>query len=79
MSSVTIDKELDCSGLLCPIPVVKATKAMREMEGGQVLRMISTDPGAPPDMQAWSRQTGNEILEETHEDDKFIFVIQKKS
>lgn len=79
MSSVTIDKELDCSGLLCPIPVVKATKAMREMEGGQVLRMIATDPGAPPDMQAWSRQTGNKILEETKEDDKFIFIIKKKN
>lgn len=79
MTEHTIDAELDCSGLLCPIPVVKATKAMREMEAGQILRMVATDPGAPPDMGAWSRQTGNEILAETHEDDKFIFIIKKKS
>jgi tRNA 2-thiouridine synthesizing protein A len=47
------DKVLDCSGLLCPLPVVKTSKAIKEIELGQVLQMIATDPGAPPDMEAW--------------------------
>jgi len=71
--TISVDQELDCSGMLCPVPVVKATKAIKQMEIGQVLKMIATDPGAPPDMAAWSRQTGHEILDETTEDDKFIF------
>jgi len=51
---------------------------MKLMETGQVLKMIATDPGAPPDMEAWSRQTGNELLRSMQEDDKFIFFFRKK-
>ena len=72
------DQVLDCSGMLCPMPVVKATKAIKTMESGQILKMIATDPGAPPDMEAWSRQTGNELLLSTQEDGKFIFFLRKK-
>lgn len=77
MATITVDQVLDCSGLLCPMPVVKATKAIRQMDIGQVLKMIATDPGAPPDMAAWSRQTGNEILEQTMEGNKFVFYIKR--
>ena len=56
------DQVLDCSGMLCPMPVVKTSKAMKELQSGQILKMVATDPGAPPDMEAWSRQTGNELL-----------------
>jgi tRNA 2-thiouridine synthesizing protein A len=72
------DQVLDCSGMLCPIPVVKASKAMKEVESGHIVKMIATDPGAPPDMEAWSRQTGNEILRSMQEDGKFIFYLRKK-
>ncbi len=77
MSEIQADSVLDCSGMLCPLPVVKTTKAIKQMEVGQVLKMIATDPGAPPDMQAWSRQTGNELLEHYEEDGKFIFFIKR--
>ena len=74
---LAVDQVLDCSGLLCPMPVVKTMKAIKQMEIGQVLKLIATDPGAPPDMAAWSRQTGNQILEQHEEDGKFIFVIKR--
>lgn len=79
MSGTTLnaDKVLDCSGMLCPIPVVKTSKAIKEIEIGQVLKMVSTDPGAPPDMKAWSRQTGNELLDSHQEDGKFVFYFKR--
>jgi tRNA 2-thiouridine synthesizing protein A len=60
------------------MPVVKASKAMKELQSGQVLKMIATDPGSPPDMEAWSRQTGNEMLRSMTEDGKFVFFLRKK-
>jgi len=72
------DQVLDCTGMLCPLPVVKTSKAMKAMESGQVLKLIATDPGAPPDMEAWSRQTGNELLRSMQEAEKFIFFFRKK-
>jgi len=72
------DQVLDCSGMLCPMPVVKTSKAMKLLESGQVLKLIATDPGAPPDMEAWSRQTGNELLRSMQEESKFIFFFRKK-
>ena len=77
MTSLIVDSELDCSGMLCPLPVVKTSQAIKTIEVGQVLKMISTDPGAPPDMEAWSRQTGHEILESTEEDGVYIFHFQR--
>lgn len=77
MDVIKEDQVLDCSGMLCPIPVVKTSKAIKAMEIGQVLKMIATDPGAPPDMEAWSRQTGNELLRSMQEDGKFVFYIKR--
>ena len=77
MTTLKVDSELDCSGMLCPLPVVKTSQAIKTIEVGQVLKMISTDPGAPPDMEAWSRQTGHEILESTEEDGVYIFHLQR--
>ena len=71
------DKVLDCTGLLCPIPVIKASQAIKEVEVGQILHMIATDPGAPPDMDAWARQTGHEIVDTTEEDGKFLFWFKR--
>ena len=76
-ATLTADKVLDCTGLLCPIPVIKTSKAIKEVEVGQVLKMIATDPGAPADMEAWARQTGHELLASEQEDGKFIFFIRR--
>jgi tRNA 2-thiouridine synthesizing protein A len=59
------------------MPIVKTTKAMKELESGQILKMIATDAGSPPDIAAWSRQTGNELLLSTTEGEKFIFFLKK--
>ena len=77
---VTIIKEdqvLDASGLLCPMPIVKTTKAIKELQSGQVLKVIATDAGYPPDIEAWSRQTGNPVLNSIAEDGKFVVFLQK--
>ena len=78
--NVTVIKEdqvLDCSGLLCPMPIVNTNKAIKELQSGQILKVIATDAGYPPDIDAWSRQTGNPVLSSTTEDDKFIVFLQK--
>jgi tRNA 2-thiouridine synthesizing protein A len=74
---IETDQVLDCTGLLCPIPVVKTSKAIKTVEVGQVLQMIATDPGAPPDMEAWVRQTGHELLAQTAGDGKFVFWFRR--
>ncbi len=72
------DQFLDCSGLLCPLPIVKTQRAIKRMEIGQVLEMISTDPGAVPDMQAWENQTRHElVLTEEQGEGVFRFLIRK--
>ncbi len=77
MADLKVDKVLDCTGLLCPMPVVKTKKALNELQVGQVLEMVSTDPGSMPDMNAWAKQTGHELLESKDEGGKFIFFIKK--
>jgi len=77
MTDFNVDKVLDCSGMLCPIPVAKTAKAIKQIEIGQVLKLIATDPGAPPDMDAWTKQTGHEMLESAEEDGKYIFYFRR--
>ncbi len=77
MTTLKADKTLDCSGMLCPVPVIKTSKAIKELQVGQVLQMVATDPGAPADMEAWSRQTGNELLDSHKEGDKFVFYFRR--
>ena len=80
MNNIEVIKEdqlLDCSGLLCPMPIVKTSKAMKELGSGQILKVIATDAGYPPDIEAWSRQTGNLLLNSMAEDGKFVVFLQK--
>lgn len=77
MDVIKEDQVLDCTGLLCPMPIVRTSKAIKELQSGQILKMISTDAGSPPDIEAWSRQTGNELLLSTTEDSKFVFFLKK--
>ncbi|MDC0414970.1 sulfurtransferase TusA family protein [Gammaproteobacteria bacterium] len=71
------DKELDTSGLNCPLPIIKAKKEINSMDAGQVLHVISTDPGAVMDFESFASQTGNEILSSDSKDNKFFFMIKK--
>ena len=77
MSEAKVVKTLDCTGLLCPMPVVKTFKAIKELAIGDILEMIATDPGAMPDMKAWANQTKHELLEAKEEGGKFKFLIKK--
>jgi tRNA 2-thiouridine synthesizing protein A len=58
----TADQTLDCSGMQCPLPVIKTAQAMKALAPGQVLELLATDPGVEPDMQAWTSRTGNHLL-----------------
>jgi tRNA 2-thiouridine synthesizing protein A len=71
------NKEFDASGLSCPLPIVKTKKALADMTSGQVLRVISTDPGSVCDMAAFAEQTGNNLLEQGSENSKFVFYLKK--
>ncbi len=71
------DQELDASGLNCPLPILRAKKALGALEAGQVLRIIATDPGSVKDFEAFAKQTGNELMESGEEGGKFVFMIKK--
>ena len=66
------DKELDTSGLNCPLPIIKAKKEINGMDAGQTLKIISTDPGAVKDFESFANQTGNELLSTEEKDNKFF-------
>jgi len=72
-----IHQEFDASGLNCPLPIIRAKKILNTMSSGEVLRVISTDPGSVRDFEAFSRQTGNELLESRQEEDKFHYLLKK--
>ena len=71
------DSELDASGLNCPLPILRAKKALAGLEAGQVLHIIATDPGSVKDFEAFAKQTGNELMSSGEEGGKFVFLIKK--
>lgn len=73
-----VHKELDTRGLNCPLPILKAKKALAEMESGQLLKVVATDPGSMRDFQAFARQTGNELVEQTSAADEFVHVLKRR-
>ncbi len=72
------DRELDARGLNCPLPILRCKKALADMSSGQVLKIFATDPGAVKDFQAFSRQTGNELLSSEEQGGEFRFLLRKK-
>lgn len=72
------DQELDATGLNCPLPILRAKKSLSGMDSGKVLQIIATDPGSVKDFEAFSKQTGNELLNSNEDDGKFYFLIKKK-
>ena len=73
-----IDKELDARGMKCPLPILKAKKALAEMVSGQVLRVVATDADSVRDFQAFAMQTGNELLEQQTVDKDFIHIMRRR-
>ena len=71
-------KELDARGLNCPLPILKAKKALAEMKSGDVLKVLATDPGSMRDFQAFARQTGNELVEQQTVGSDFIHVLKRR-
>ncbi len=72
------DKEIDTSGLNCPLPILKAKKALTDLLSGQTLKVIATDPGSWRDFEAFARQTGNELVSQEKTEVNFIYVLKRR-
>ena len=75
---MNVDKEIDTRGLNCPLPILKAKKALNDMLSGQLLKVVSSDAGSIRDFQAFSRQTGNELVEQQTFDADFVHVLRRR-
>ena len=75
---MNIDVEIDTRGLNCPLPILKAKKALTAMQSGQVLKVVSTDTGSVRDFAAFAKQTGNELLSQTAEGSDFVHIIKRR-
>ncbi len=71
-------KTIDTRGLNCPLPILKAKKALSEMQAGDVLKVLATDPGSLRDFQAFARQTGNELLEQSTAGEEFVHFLRRR-
>jgi len=71
-------KELDTRGLNCPLPILKAKKALADMHSGEVLKVVATDPGSVRDFQAFARQTGNELVEQSSGGNEFVHYLRRR-
>lgn len=70
-------QELDTSGLSCPLPILKSKKALKALNIGDILKIISTDPGSKKDIASWARVTGQELLSDSEENGKFIYFVKR--
>ena len=75
---MNFDKELDARGLNCPLPILRAKKALNDMQSGQVLKILATDPGSVKDFQAFSKQTGNDLLQHAEANKEYTFFLKRK-
>ena len=73
-----IDKEIDTRGLNCPLPILKAKKALADMQSGQLLKVVATDAGSVRDFQAFARQTGNELVEQQTIGNEYVHVLRRR-
>lgn len=71
-------KEIDTRGLNCPLPILKAKKALADMNSGDVLKVVATDPGSMRDFQAFARQTGNELVEQSSANEEFVHYLRRR-
>ncbi|MFT0169208.1 sulfurtransferase TusA family protein [Paraburkholderia mimosarum] len=73
-----VHKEVDARGLNCPLPILRAKKALADMESGQILKVLATDPGSQRDFAAFAKQTGNEIVESSKHEETFVFLMRRR-
>lgn len=78
IETMEFHRDLDARGLNCPLPILKAKKALAEMETGQVLRIVATDSGSVRDFQAFAKQTGNALLEHSQQNGEYTFLMRRK-
>lgn len=76
--AIRVDKEIDTRGLNCPLPILRAKKALSDMTTGQILKIVATDPGSMRDFQAFSKQTGNELLLQKTIDREFVHFLKRR-
>ena len=78
-AEIKADKTVDYKGLFCPMPIVKVSRAIKEIEVGQVLEMLADDPGSKADMQVWAKHTGHELVSMSEEGGLFKFYVRRQS
>ena len=78
MGAINVDAQVDARGLACPMPIVKTAQAVKGLASGQILEVLATDPGSLKDFAAWSKTTGNEIVEQSADGGVFRFVLRRK-
>lgn len=78
MEDTAFDKEVDARGLNCPLPILKAKKALAELSSGQVLKVVATDPGSPRDFEAFARQTGNALVRQKAGEREWTFWLRRR-
>jgi tRNA 2-thiouridine synthesizing protein A len=77
-TEIRFDRELDARGLNCPLPILRTKKSLNDMTSGQVLKIVATDPGSVRDFQAFSKQTGNQLLLSNESGGEYLFMMRKK-
>ncbi len=77
-TTLPIDTEVDAKGLACPLPILRAKKALSGMGSGKLLRVLATDPGSVRDFQAFARQTGNELVSQAETDGVWVHILQRR-
>lgn len=78
MTHINVDKVLDARGLNCPLPILKAKKALTELTSGQLLKVVATDSGSVRDFQAFAKQTGNELLEQRTQGEEYVHILRRR-
>ena len=76
--NLTIAKEVDTTGMACPLPILKAKRALAEVSSGELIRVVATDPASVRDFQAFAKQTGNELVEQTNTASEYIHILRRR-
>ena len=76
--NLTIAKEVDTKGMACPLPILKAKRALAEESSGELIRVVATDPASVRDFQAFAKQTGNELVEQTNTASEYIHILRRR-
>jgi tRNA 2-thiouridine synthesizing protein A len=76
--TLQIDREVDARGLNCPLPILRTKKTLNDMASGQIVRILATDPASVRDFEAFARQTGNQLVQQSEQDGAFVFLLRRK-